>query len=767
MTPQPKRPQLTVFTSRGASLLEITVAMSIVAISALAAGSFFSQQMALTRNLTRNSSCKAALSSQLTYIRQMTAIAPGYEWAGLSTGQSGLSITVSPGTIGDKWVDDDVRLQKVKSKDIVDGGAIKDLNTHLLQKGAVGFLAALYNSVPGISTTGVDFSSISHKDSTKPLPAPVDTENLKDFKSELRITTFNLGTGDEVASGTDLYLRPQGLNPPALTAAKIGQFPANTAANLGYRVHLRGTFTDPAGSAQSCEATDDFFYPIDLESPKLTVLLNVYDSATNTDSIAPYDEAMANPRQRAECSHTSAARENANLRLEIGFKTTVPAHQKIDSGTIFLCRDRSEQMNPNYCPGAVNAAMNGHAYTAAQSNAAPWIPCHEVTVCGMKAASATFMRDAPGAIRYVLNYDQSTRGSFPDGLWGCDVKVDVATVDAAGNFERLSDRAHPIFAGAKADMGRYYQPAPCYACYKKKPFSILPLLGIIAIGALTGGVGAGVAAAAAAASAGVAACATGIGGACKLKGYNFKGNKCAIPSGYKLNTGKRMCRRANPKFPEWFKPGIASGVGGKACAAFSGAYKLIPSKSYSFPATPSGDAVTDSAYDIPAGVTCGVSAICDNGVWKPEEDQPAIATCSRFFTAWAMDKDFSNDQKVCVMEIPVGQESVLRNKGYYSQFDSSCFDYNGADLDGSEARCKNYPTGKYNPKCSGAGCFENYSQVCQMKNLKTGRFCHGYPTSALNSGARNAKGPHYYFTAFDPTADVNLNFCDTTENEGD
>ena len=762
--PRFRSARLTPFTSRGASLVEIMVAMSVVAVSALAAGSFFSQQMATTRNMTRNSSCKAALDSQLGYIREMTAIAPGYEWKGKSTGENGKTMTPAGAVTGDSWVDDSVRMGKVKSTDIIAGtGAVRELNTHLLQKGSVGFLASLYNGVPGIQS-GVDFASIPHKGS-EPLPAAIDQENLKDFKTEIAIKTINVGTGEEQSFGSQTWARPQGQNPDAALAGNgIGTFPTSTSERLGYRVALKGTFTDGTGATKSCEASEDFFYPIDLQSPKLSVVLNAFDASTDSASIEPFEYTMlpGQIRNRQECSHTPAVRSQAFVRMEVGFKTSVPKHEAIDSGTIFLCRDVSRQLSPNYCEGAVNAAMRGNEYNTLKNPITPpWVPCNEVTACGIKPVSVNFVKDGPGEVRYVLNYNNST-SSTPDGLWGCDIAMDVATVDAAGNFQVLATQKSALNPKIAATQGRYFQPAPCYACYKKKPFSFLTFALIVGGGILTGGAVA-VAAAVGAAVGGLAACATGVGGACKMKGYNFKGNKCAIPSGYQLNTGKKMCRKITPAYPDWYTAGnLGKPTSGKKCPAQVVNYPNGKG-SFTLPASLSGAMVTDEKYDLPNSSSCSITAECKNGAWVNEDGAyGALATCNTLVTAMQIDSNFQNDQKVCVLEVPNGSKAVLINKGYYSKFNQTC-----TSLDGSPRKCVQYYPQKNKTVCSGAECLDNNGgKVCRGKDLKYYHYCHGYPVDALDPNVKAAGPNYFYFTNFDPKADVNLSFCDDGSDPG-
>ena len=99
-----------------------------------------------------------------------------------------------------------------------------------------------------------------------------------------------------------------------------------------------------------------------------------------------------------------------------------------------MCRDVSEQRllpatsaTGIYCSGDPGASMQLRQVTAGG-----WVPCSQVTACGVPSTTRNF---TPATNEYTLTY-QATQ---PSDFWGCDVKIDVASIDLAGNFKRLSD----------------------------------------------------------------------------------------------------------------------------------------------------------------------------------------------------------------------------------------------------------------------------------------------------------------------------------------
>ena len=761
--------------NRGASILEISIAGAIVAASALAAATFFTSQTNTIRKLTRNTSCQAALDSQMSYIREKTAVAPGFEWKGLSSGDSGNAIKPGVSVMGDKWVEDDVRLADINATDIIgNAGAVRDLNTHLLSQGSVGLVASLFNQVPGI-TGGVDITTIHHKSvptmtDNGVVPATYDKDNLQNFVTIISVNKINVGKG-VLDPSVKSWAIPQGGDPNAVVSQQIGKYPANVDAKTGYRVNLKGTFTDATGAANSCETSEDFFYPIDLQPPNISVVINAFDAAVDSATLAPAAVITGGgiERNRMVCDQPSQ-KDKAAFRLEIGFKSSVPDHKVIDSSTVFLCRDISKQINPNYCggyPQSAGAAMNGNHYDGIASNA-PWVPCNEVTACGIHPTSFYFKRGTPGEIRYELNFDQTGAPPGTDGFWGCDIQVDVATVDAAGNFKRLTqDGPHPGYPGGSKAVGRYFQPVNnCYSCYKKKPFSFLAFALIVGGGVLTGGVATVVAGAALAAAA-AAACATGAAGACKIGGYNFKFRSCGVAAGYSTTAGsKYYCKKNEAVFPDWYHPSTI----GASCSTATWNYPIAHSPVTAPASTADKQSINDAFFDLPAGVSCKLTAVCNNGTWEDENGvsggSAVFATCNNLMTAYSMDANYTNDTPICVEEKPFGTPGVISKSYYTTNFNSTfcsqggkCNNWwpsnpgvcNDAAAGGTSVGCVEVNTGGKHPCFNTSSSHRNGSKRCEL-----------YPINAFNSTTYSNSAPYYYFAPYNNATDSTLTFCEDT-----
>lgn len=719
MSPQKITSRSTFFSSRGASFVEILVAVAIILISALAAGSFFSQQVSTTRNLTRMASCKSALDSQLMYFREMTPVANSYDWTGKSSGESGPNMKVSA-TKEDAWLDSSITTKKLSAQEIVTSGAVRPvIANYLLDRGSVGTIATMYNNVPNICY-GVDMATIAHKGSNS-FPGTIDAENLKNFKTKIQIQPYNLGTGAIVAGCQPLTARRQGFQEDQLKSKNIAEFAANSSAQIGYRVKLTGTFEDASGETKSCDSTEDFSYPVDLTQAKPSVVLNMFQSSVDKASVTPQGAVVTgsqSPIQRAECTHNAAIRDQASVRLDIGFKSAVSAATKLDPGTIFLCRDVSQQLATNYCAGAPNAAMNGQNYNGTNAR---WVPCNEVTACGMRPASVKYSKTATETM-YSLEYNNSTKTST-DGLWGCDIRMDVATVDSAGNFTLLSEKTYPSLNGISPTAGKWFPPVNCYACYKKKPFSILTLLAVFVGFGLIGV---------------VLACATGVGGACRVKGARFMYNRCYNQHG---STGKKFCRKLTPKKPDWYGK-VASGLQSDipiTCPARTKAYDSEPSLTYNFIETDDGGFAEDTAVDLAKGRYCEASAFCEGGKWfstaegedlKVDPLRKQIESCGSFYTLKQLNNDGSSTS-ICTTGIPDKfPKANLVSKSYYNQFPV-------------QATCRDKKAGySYNTRCRWTG--GKYSTA---------------PVNALDTSQPNYYGPYQYVELSNLATDSKLPAC--------
>lgn len=254
-----------------------------------------------------------------------------------------------------------------------------------------------------------------------------------------------------------------------------------------------------------------------------------------------------------------------------------------------------------------------------------------------------------------------------------------------------------------------------------------------------------------------------------MSGYNFKRNSCNIPSGYSLNSGKRMCRKLTPRYPNWYNSNVKTSAG-LPCASISVTYPNAARDTYTIPKGEAGAYASDTKYDLPNATTCSVSAVCEAGRWVPEEGQSNIVTCSDLKVAmqmdWAPGTGFTGDRKVCVLEVPRGAVSdTSRSRSFYTRFNGSCSTLG----DSKQHACvQHWPPGD-NALCSGPGCVDSRSdnKTCNGKKRKyDGNFCHEYPTDALDNGVVNALSVHTYFVPYNNATDGSLRFCETPETDG-
>jgi hypothetical protein len=656
--------------ARGASLVEILAAVVIVVVTAAASGAFFTSQTNIIRTLTKGSACKAAVESQISQFTKASNVALAMQWkfdtatTNLVADTYGVTPPSVPGGIpyADPWLDDSLRLQlsaplsiPIQAAPILSGpiGA-SILDTIHLQRGSMALLTSLYNGVPGICT-GVPYSAILEKLGTGVV---TDLNLLKNFASTIQIEAFDLKTGATLPC-TPHFPRPMpvmvddtgtftGSHPYPATAfgsaiagtpTKIVSFNPLTDPNVGFRVKIAGQYDEFSGATKTCGVAQEFRYPIDSFKQKPSVILNATGRHMGDGSVDPPEAdapLLPTGATARTCLHNPG--DYAQLKLEIGFKNdpsgVVPA-TPLDPGTIFMCRDVSVQMNVDgttpYCPGfpggtTAGATMNGSPSAPPDS---PWVPCDKVTVCQISPDPAQTLFTQPNKFEAYFKNVYRTQGGPNDGLWGCDVRIDVATVDMAGNFTLLSEKAHPLVPTvSQATALKYYQPSDCYLCYKKKRRS---LVGGLLLGALIGiafmlGPLAIPLTLTAVGTAGVigatGACAVG---ACSTpKGYTHKYNSCtnSPPS-------RGFCRKVQPSKPAWWTASIAT------CPSISYAG---PSGAIVIPVGQDGDLYENSFVDGSTAGWCEIEAMCTGGVWQglPSDGEPTspIFRCGQLATKY-------------------------------------------------------------------------------------------------------------------------------------
>jgi hypothetical protein len=379
--------------------------------------------------------------------------------------------------------------------------------------------------------------------------------------------------------------------------------------------------------------------------------------------------------------------------------------------------------------------MRGNDYPAAFP-AAQWVPCGQVTACGVPPQTTSFVQNASTGEQKYKNHYATPYPGMPsdDGLWGCDIKIDVATIDPGGNFSLLSARPGKIPGQMASTTGYYFQPAECWACYKKKSSLFAIALGIIAIATVVFAY-AGIAA--------VVACAAGGGGLCTPKHTKFLGNECWNRYG----SGKTFCTKVKTNYPAWFGSTVAT----TTCPAQGPIpYPGNPKMFYSLEQREVGESYEDEAqYDAATGSFCHAEALCQatgkgSAQWvgfPDENDNPTpIAECGKYYTAHKIDisgtpqntQPPTSGAPVCRFYVPDQYVSRVGwvASNYYSSF----------------VKC---PTG-----------ISPYGNVlCSYYYDKKGKLHVSYPSDAMTGANPNVNVNNYFYFNYDAPPNLSLPEC--------
>jgi hypothetical protein len=719
--------------SLGMSVVEVIIAFAVIALVALASASFFNQQRLLLSNFTPNSECKSVLESQMNYIRQQGTAAIGLPWTeSAPTGGVTTHYAVGePSRYQDPWLPASVRYYTSGATPVPLVQATTTdralVSNYPLQRGATGLLNSLYNYNPGICTTGIDPTTLG---STSLLTPHFDPKSLAGFATTIQIQPFDLVNKTvNAACPMPLWIRPRGvpdydLVPPA---NRPFDFPPSVSGNYGYRVTLNGTYTDLTNNVKSCSLSEDFSFPVDKKAQSLSV---IWSTSIDTSSVAgtvgqsgaelPPEANALSGSQRPVCSHEPGM--PASLTLTIGFNTnpTTPV-PPVETGTVFMCRDFSQQLNPNYCEqykndptAGLHAVMQGTEYNVeGDGSATPltkkWVPCSEVTACGIKPTSFTTLEDpnVPGALTYRLKYDNDTTTS-KDGIWGCDIRIDVASVDLAGNFRTLAAEP-PVSAMTNSiDARHFFRPTDCYICYKKKKRS----WGSFIISTILFGP--------------ILSCLGGVGGVCRPKGLRYKGYSCTNSL-----SGADVCMKVPIKSPRWVNDTTPR------CPALRLAYPAgYSGPPLSYNPAPEGTIIDDPQSLTAQGGYCDVMAICDGHNWRGVEDDAGgyapMIECGKVWTRYKIDIGGASPGAAAPMGAPECTIPVPDSASVHT------YSYN--DLYSGMQVCVPAITG------------QNTNLLCQATPNAAGGYDINYPTNAMTGASPNTNpNQYYYFRQIVPT----------------
>ncbi len=628
----------------GMSILESLLALGLVLGLAFTAGNYFYQQKSVLNFTSNAGTCRNVLEGQLSYLRQLGSVPAGVSWTH-APGSAGMG---NASAFADPWLQDTFRYSSIQASPIFLGpaGLRTTVDNSSLSLGTIGTLNSLYNNVPTLCASGVNVATLPLKGGPfNPAVASsfnpaYDYAALSEFSTLMKVQAIDLRTGVASCPAAPLVIRPQGVQdsqtfkPHQMIASK---------PELGYRVTLVGNYKDTKGGNNTCEVTEDFTYPVDHSSQTLAVV--------QTASFLPV-AGNANV-VRPQCSHNPGMPSSLDLKLSVQ-----PTNgTRIETGTVLLCADMSQQMNQNYCFDGGNstpgAGMQGQPYNVdglLRKDTVKWVPCSEVTACGLPPTSYTQTPHPTilGGVEYNLKYSGSAPGAARDGLWGCDIRIDVASVDLAGNFQVISKEEAGVTYLPFAKQ--YFPTTDCFACFQKKKRKWGAfIISVILFGPIL-------------------SCLAGVGGVCKPRGMRFIGYNCRD-----ISAGNTFCRKQPAKRPDW------TPAPGGACMAVTRPFPNPYPGSYTFPETPSGG-VYEEVILNPNGTYCEVSGLCDNTRWTgvPDEENLAspFATCGNIWTQYKIDISglpqgttaVPAGKAECILPVPDGSNLFLPNETAYSAF---------------------------------------------------------------------------------------------------
>lgn len=614
------------------SLLESLVVMALIVVIVFSSISFFQQQKTFLSFTSNAGTCRNILESQMGYLRQLGTTPSSTGWIH-PAGTGGQAETTSH---PDGWLQDTFRYA-INPPLFTPASSMVDHSG--LGLSTVAALDALYNQNPSFCSDGVDVASLPQKPNSIFFPQ-YDSTAVREFQSRIRIQALNLKDGSLSCPALPIAVRPQGVQDAALW--KPHQLPAKSNPDYGYRVTLSGSFKDTGGLTNTCELTEDFHYPVDYSSQNLGAIVT-----------ASFSPAQANPSvQRPQCSHQRGMASALDLKISIRPNDG----NSIEPGTVILCADMSQQMNKDWCVHngvpAPGAGMQGQDYNTGGSKTpqdAQWVPCSEVTACGIPPTryNQSIDPNIPGGVVYDLNYS-GANGNSPDGLWGCDIRIDIATVDPAGNFQILTDNPRAI--NPKPYAMQYFPTADCYSCWKKKKRK----WGSFIISTILFGP--------------ILSCLAGVGGVCRPKGLQFVGYNCnGNPD------GASFCQRMAPKRPDW------TPAPGDTCNELTGPNANPELGHFTLPRSPSGAIYENLQIDPATGKYCEHLARCDNGSWArvPDEENMLVpfSTCGVTYTQYRVDISNSPNgspppagQPMCFVPVPDGSQLSLPGSSVYTGY---------------------------------------------------------------------------------------------------
>lgn len=427
--------------SRGFSIIEVVIAMALVALLAYSTMTFFPTLKSVEVGIRSSNSCRAYIDAAFGAIEKygiqgqtQTLPVPGLNvtfnsnpnWANL-----GLPNSASPDLTN-------TQLYPLASQSLIgftDSNHLTTFRTAGMILGSMSIVNALYNNNAAICTSGINYAGSSlTSNSTFPAP-PNDMYNrTSPFNLLVQIQPYNWRTHSTVACGTSGFTQGSFIPAPRGAAANGIQSGTGTYTTGGYNTYfpLTGTVPDirndlaflvtlsathnENGKSQTCSEQKVFGYLARLTAPPLP------DSLT-------FKETMGAPR-------TTWGPDR--IDVTIGYSAVAAT-----AGTIILCQDASTSLGLQ--TPSTNAYYNPNLISGVKS---AWVPCEAVTACGKKQDSGTYYTNASVYPNYTYVTDNThftlhmrwtnsgtTAANTNRGLaYNCGLKINVKAVDPVGNI---------------------------------------------------------------------------------------------------------------------------------------------------------------------------------------------------------------------------------------------------------------------------------------------------------------------------------------------
>lgn len=501
---------------------------------------------------------------------------------------SGGSTPVAPATMTDLGIPAGIRSSLVAAQpNLIENTNPVALRNPLLLNDTMAALTSIYNSNPASYCQNADGAPLPN-DANFFTP-PENVHQLNNLAINIRIRPLNLFNKTALPNcPSPLIPMPKGIYNqvgfPNVTNPITGPNPAFQFApeyrpDLGWEVTLRGQYEGRDRQIETCSLQTRVDYPVDSGAqatfrPSVIVTSNVSVS----DSNVPYINYPAVNQPRAQCSHNPGV-DSGRFTLQLGFLGA----NRMEPGSVLLCRDTSVQIVGSWCEGAAGASQ---VPSGLQPNIAtsPWVPCDQVTACGIRPSGSTLTTGGnyEQDVFYSLTYDSTD-------MWGCDIRIDQAMVDSSGNFFQST-------ASNQAQI--FFRAAPCYNCVTRKRRGFFS--GVLCFFAVQVGIGQK--------------------GGCKGRSFT----SCSNQSG-----GRTRCSPQPERFPA---------ANGLTCPATSGSFNLqgqpYQGANWSLPVGQSGQTEIVQWKSSDTQIMCEKYMECaGNGQWTemidPNNPEPE---CRRIYT---------------------------------------------------------------------------------------------------------------------------------------